>query len=319
MRRNEISSHLYEVFSDNSFCVLVSLIPNATDDINPNLNNIVDIIHPMCYEMFCSENSLTIKIKEQYIVCPRQGGKIKIGGEFKGYLFCPDYNLICTGTSLCNDMYDCAKNHSSIKDQTYSYDYEIATSQIQSELKNDTILRGFEVTNKGICKIDCSQCYKNGTCIECRENYFFVADFFGQNITDIKCKEMSVSSGYYYVNSVYYPCLTNCDKCTNDSICMKCMPNYYFIGNNRSYCDTGKDLAKYYTEVYSTHKEMVSALTYPGIITIFSIAVVTFIIIYVLYYLLLWYIYEYSITFNKRFNNKFWFIDGISIWYIHIT
>ena len=247
MRRNEISSHLYEVFSDNSFCVLVSFIPNATENINPNLNNIVDIIHPMCYEMFCSENSLTIKIKEQYIVCPRQGGKIKIGGEFKGYLFCPDYNLICTGTSLCNDMYDCAKNHSSIKDQTYSYDYEIATSQIQSELKNDTILRGFEVTNKGICKIDCSQCYKNGTCIECRENYFFVADFFGQNITDIKCKEMSVSSGYYYVNSVYYPCLTNCDKCTNDSICTKCMPNYYFIGNNRTFCDTGKDLGKYYT------------------------------------------------------------------------
>ena len=48
----------------------------------------------MCYEMFCSDTTLTIKIKEQYIACPRQGGKVEMKGEFKGYLYCHDYYLI---------------------------------------------------------------------------------------------------------------------------------------------------------------------------------------------------------------------------------
>ena len=45
--------------------------------------------------------------------------------------------------------------------------------------------------------------------------------------------------------------------------------------------ETLDDMANYYTEVDNTHKEMVSALTYPAIITVFAIAVVTFIIVYV--------------------------------------
>jgi len=45
--------------------------------------------------------------------------------------------------------------------------------------------------------------------------------------------------------------------------------------------ETLEDMANYYTEVNNTQKEMKSALTYPAVITVFSIAVVTFIIIYV--------------------------------------
>lgn len=45
--------------------------------------------------------------------------------------------------------------------------------------------------------------------------------------------------------------------------------------------ETLDDMSKYYTEVENTRKQMVSALTYPAIITVFSIAVLTFIIIYV--------------------------------------
>lgn len=45
--------------------------------------------------------------------------------------------------------------------------------------------------------------------------------------------------------------------------------------------ETLDDMANYYTEVNNTHKEMVRALTYPAIITVFAIAVVTFIIVYV--------------------------------------
>lgn len=45
--------------------------------------------------------------------------------------------------------------------------------------------------------------------------------------------------------------------------------------------ETLEDMATYYTEVNNTKKEMVSAMTYPAIITIFSVSVVTFIIVYV--------------------------------------
>jgi len=45
--------------------------------------------------------------------------------------------------------------------------------------------------------------------------------------------------------------------------------------------ETLEDMANYYTEVNNTKKEMKSALTYPAIITVFSITVITFIIIYV--------------------------------------
>ncbi|MBQ6841033.1 MAG: type II secretion system F family protein [Bacilli bacterium] len=45
--------------------------------------------------------------------------------------------------------------------------------------------------------------------------------------------------------------------------------------------ETLEDMANYYTEVNQTRKDMIGALTYPAIIMVFSVAVVTFIIVYV--------------------------------------
>lgn len=45
--------------------------------------------------------------------------------------------------------------------------------------------------------------------------------------------------------------------------------------------ETLDDMANYYTEIDETHKQMASAMTYPAIITVFSIAVVIFILLYV--------------------------------------
>lgn len=45
--------------------------------------------------------------------------------------------------------------------------------------------------------------------------------------------------------------------------------------------ETLDDLANYYTEIDATRKQMVSALTYPSIITIFSIVVIVFILLFV--------------------------------------
>ncbi len=45
--------------------------------------------------------------------------------------------------------------------------------------------------------------------------------------------------------------------------------------------ETLDDMAAYYTEINETHKQMVSAMTYPAIITVFSIGVIIFILLYV--------------------------------------
>ena len=47
----------------------------------------------MCHEMFCSDKTLTIKMNNEYIVCPRKGGKVELEG-YDGFILCPDYNLI---------------------------------------------------------------------------------------------------------------------------------------------------------------------------------------------------------------------------------
>ena len=46
--------------------------------------------------------------------------------------------------------------------------------------------------------------------------------------------------------------------------------------------ETLDDMTDYYTEINSTRKAMISAMTYPAIITVFSFKVITFILIYVI-------------------------------------
>ena len=62
------------------------------------------IFHPMCFPSYCSSLSLIILVYDQYVVCPRQGGNVEVEG-YSGKLHCPDYNLICTGTVMCNDLF----------------------------------------------------------------------------------------------------------------------------------------------------------------------------------------------------------------------
>jgi len=46
--------------------------------------------------------------------------------------------------------------------------------------------------------------------------------------------------------------------------------------------ETLDEMAEYYTEMHATRKQMISAMTYPSIITIFSMGVVVFIILYII-------------------------------------
>ena len=75
-----------ETYSMTSFCYLSSLLENG--EINKPYSNVTRAI---CYKTFCSSKSLTVKILNNYIVCPRGGGKINAVG-FIGYFLCPDYN-----------------------------------------------------------------------------------------------------------------------------------------------------------------------------------------------------------------------------------
>ena len=79
-------------------------------------NNFVNSIHSVCYKIHCSNKSLTLEINNNYIVCSRAGGKIISVLNFQGFLFCPDYYLICSGTVLCNGLFDCVEKKSLLKE-----------------------------------------------------------------------------------------------------------------------------------------------------------------------------------------------------------
>ena len=67
-KSSDIKHILGEQNSDNSFCVLSSLISNIE-----NNEQYSDTIRAVCYQMVCSERSLTIQINNDFIVCPRAG------------------------------------------------------------------------------------------------------------------------------------------------------------------------------------------------------------------------------------------------------
>ena len=128
----------------NSFCALSSLKKTSTNND--------ETYQAKCFEMFCSKKSLTIKIEDYYFVCPRGGGKIDGDEGFSGFLLCPDYNLICTGEVMCNDMFDCVEEKSVEIEESFIYDgedgYQIETTQVSSEYKSDNTRRGWEISQE---------------------------------------------------------------------------------------------------------------------------------------------------------------------------
>ena len=46
---------------------------------------------------------------------------------------CTDYNLICSGTELCNDMFDCVTKHSLLKNSIV-YDYDAQEDELYASL-----------------------------------------------------------------------------------------------------------------------------------------------------------------------------------------
>ena len=153
-----------ETNSDNSFCYLSSFINKEFN----NSYNYSKTVRAVCYETFCSSKSLTVKINNDFIVCPREGGKIE-SEVYDGYFLCPDYNLICSGTILCNNMFDCVDKKSEVKEESYLYDYKIRTSQNidKAEEENANNETNYELSFDGKCPQYCSLCNENKKCNKC--------------------------------------------------------------------------------------------------------------------------------------------------------
>jgi len=217
-----------EIYSDHSFCALSSLV--KTNENNFELFS--KTVRAVCYEMFCSSRSLTIKIHENYIVCPRAGGKINVDG-YGGYLLCPDYNLICSGTTICNDMFDCVKKKSMTKSDSYKYDYKSKTSQslerAEEEISDDT--NNYELSEDGLCPQYCKLCTETQGCQKCKDGYGFVLDEKDQKIKCLSLKELN--TGYFKNGDVYEKCIDNCDECFDHLSCSKCKDNYFYFKESK--------------------------------------------------------------------------------------
>ena len=215
-----------EKYSNHSFCYLSSLVKKSEEKSDVYSKK----TRAICFESFCSSKSLTVKVHENYIVCPRAGGKIVLD-EYGGYLLCPDYNLICTGTILCNNMFNCVDKKSELKNDAYNYDYKIKTSQNieDADIKEADNKTNYELSEDGQCPSNCKQCLENKKCIKCREDFEFVGTKNEEKITCIHKDE--VKRGYYKSGSLYYKCIDNCEKCTSDKSCDKCETNYINVNN----------------------------------------------------------------------------------------
>ena len=211
-----------EFYSDYSFCFLSSLIKEE-NNVNFNYSNSVRAV---CYEIFCSSKSLTIKIQDNYIICPRAGGKIPLKG-FNGFILCPDYNLMCSGTVICNNMFDCVDKKSEIKEESYDYDYVIKTTQNVDRAEDEDFNNedNYELSEDGICPINCKHCAENKKCFNCRNDYNLVGEI--NNDTVICLNKSEIEKGYYLNNdSIYYKCIEKCEVCSNGTSCEKCDDNY---------------------------------------------------------------------------------------------
>ena len=227
-------------YNDSSFCVFGSIL-------NENKNNPVLVNNKLranCYKMSCSERSLTIHIENAFFVCPRAGGIIKVDNvlNYTGYLICPDYNLICTGTKLCNNLFDCVEKESEIKDSTFYYDYEI-NKNVSIEMigenvslinDNDIVkTKIYEEGEDGVCPQFCQQCAANKQCISCDSSYNYYIGTKEDAAEEIKCSKDPKGKGYYNFTqgskTYFFECIENCDLCfqADKERCHQCVPTHY--------------------------------------------------------------------------------------------
>ena len=159
------TSGLAESVSKNSFCAVSSVVPSGG-------NYYLNFARAACYPMFCTETSLTIQIGNLFLVCPKFGGVVN-GFQNYGYygnVECPDYNYICTGSVMCNNIQDCIEKKSVYKENTFFYDGLTHIYQDLTSSLNDNIKNSGENSENGKCGINCIFCNTDNSCLKCRED-----------------------------------------------------------------------------------------------------------------------------------------------------
>ena len=129
-KQNTIHSDYGETFGDNSICVESSLVPTFSSQNK--------IFRSICYEASCDATNMHVLLKlgNNEVICPSEGGIINDPQGFKGKVNCPDYNSICTAKNWCNDPIDCIEKKIVADDSSYSYTYTLPT-----EMKGNFIYR----------------------------------------------------------------------------------------------------------------------------------------------------------------------------------
>jgi len=153
--------NLRYIMGENSICLMSSLTPKNDE----NLKKYPSSFRALCYKVDCysnsGERSVRIYIGNNVIYCPVSGGVQTLDG-YNGYILCPDYNLICSGTVWCTDPITCVEKQSETDPDSFVYDYQISTSQEYLSLldykvstDNKVISSGNLLSNKKALKYLC--------------------------------------------------------------------------------------------------------------------------------------------------------------------
>ena len=198
-----ISSELGEKASSNSFCTVSNIAPIYAPVYSYQAR-------AACYSMHCSETTLTIQIEKLFFVCPTYGGVI--GGYNKygyiGDMECPDYNVICTGSVMCNNIQDCIEKKSVYKENTFTYKEVTHIYQDLTSALNDVHVKNQgEQSEDGKCGLNCILCSIDNSCLICSNGYTLGSKLIDRNnkhylfcdsSSNFKKNEFVLDNGIYY-------------------------------------------------------------------------------------------------------------------------
>ncbi len=109
-----IFEHYGEVIGNKSLCFESSLVPRYSPQPYK--------WRSICYKMACDrvKKNIIVFINDLNVTCPYNGGILKKIKGFKGKIKCPEYNLVCTSETWCNEMFECIDKKSVTDYSTYT-------------------------------------------------------------------------------------------------------------------------------------------------------------------------------------------------------
>ena len=120
-----LSKEYGETIGKNSFCFMSSLLPESSS------NEISQMA--ICYEVECdtNNNNIIVKLDNENIICPTEGGLIDNISGFKGSINCPKYSDICNvkDNIVCNDIYSCFNKLA----KKENYEYRISYNEYEEK------------------------------------------------------------------------------------------------------------------------------------------------------------------------------------------